>query len=79
VALGSIIFGRSAVFIFPRFTAGYLGRASMQPSLMTGFSDDVELGQIRRNQKESQVVMRVKTASQWDTLCCAGAERAALT
>jgi hypothetical protein len=61
VAFGSIILGSALFFIFPRFTAGYLGRASMQPSLMTGFSDDVELGQIGEIKKNSQVVMRVKT------------------
>src|SRR5437016_4633086 len=61
VALGSIILGGALFFIFPRFTAGYLGRASMQPSLMTGFSDDVELGQIGEIKKNAQVVMRVKT------------------
>jgi len=52
VALGSIILGGALFFIFPRFTAGYLGRASMQPSLMTGFSDDVELGQIGEIKKK---------------------------
>jgi protein-glutamine gamma-glutamyltransferase len=61
VALGSIILGSALFFIFPRFTAGYLGRASMQPSLMTGFSDNVELGQIGEIKKNSEVVMRVKT------------------
>src|SRR5467141_476837 len=61
VALGSIILGGALFFIFPRFTAGYLGRASMQPSLMTGFSDNIELGQIGEIKKNSEVVMRVKT------------------
>src|SRR6267143_798284 len=61
VALGSIVLGGALFFIFPRFTAGYLARASMQPSLMTGFGDDVELGQIGEIQKNSEVVMRVKT------------------
>jgi protein-glutamine gamma-glutamyltransferase len=61
VAVGSIILGGALFFIFPRFTAGYLGRASMQPSLMTGFSDDVELGQIGEIKRNSEVVMRVKT------------------
>ena len=61
VAFGSIILGGALFFIFPRFTAGYLGRASMQPSLMSGFSDDVELGQIGEIKKNSEVVMRVKT------------------
>jgi len=61
VAFGSIVLGGALFFIFPRFTAGYLGRASMQPSLMTGFSDDIELGQIGEIKKNSEVVMRVKT------------------
>ncbi len=61
VAAGSIVLGGALFFIFPRFTAGYLGRASMQPSLMSGFSDDVELGQIGEIKKNSEVVLRVKT------------------
>src|SRR5260370_4656590 len=61
VALGSIVLGGALFFIFPRFTAGYLARASMQPSLMTGFGDDVQLGQIGEIKKNSEVVMRVKT------------------
>jgi hypothetical protein len=61
VALGSIVLGGLLFFVFPRFTAGYLGRASMQPSLMTGFSNDIELGQIGEIKKNSEVVMRVKT------------------
>ena len=61
VALGSILLGGALFFIFPRFTAGYWGRASMRPSLMTGFSDDVELGQIGEIKKNPEVVMRVKT------------------
>jgi hypothetical protein len=61
VALGSIILGGVLFFVFPRFTAGYLGRAGMQPSLMTGFSNDIELGQIGEIKKNSEVVMRVKT------------------
>src|ERR1700726_2450765 len=61
VAVGSIVLGGVLFFVFPRFTAGYLGRASMQPSLMTGFSNDIELGQIGEIKKNSEVVMRVKT------------------
>src|SRR6266404_1633578 len=62
VAFGSILLGGALFFIFPRFTAGFWGRASMRPSLMTGFSDDVELGQIGEIKKNSEVVMRVKTS-----------------
>ncbi len=61
VAAGAMVIGGTLFFLFPRFSAGYLGRASMRPSLMTGFSDDVELGQIGEIKKNSAVVMRVKT------------------
>ena len=61
VALGATVIGMLLFFFFPRFTAGYLGRIGSQPSLMSGFSDDVELGQIGEIKKNSAVIMRVKT------------------
>src|SRR5260221_2766219 len=61
VAFGSIVLGGVLFFVFPRFTAGYLGRERMAASLMTGFSNDIELGQIGEIKKNSEVVMRVKT------------------
>ena len=61
VAVGAILLGGALFFFFPRFSAGYLGRTSMQPSLMTGFTDDIELGQIGEIKKNPTVVMRVKT------------------
>ena len=61
VAAGSIVVGGVLFFFFPRFTAGYLGRASFSPSLMTGFTENVELGQIGEIKKNSAVVMRVQT------------------
>ena len=61
VAAGSIVMGSVLFFFFPRFTAGYLGRASFNPSLMTGFTENVELGQIGEIKKNSAVVMRVQT------------------
>jgi protein-glutamine gamma-glutamyltransferase len=61
VALGSMVIGSALFFFFPRFSAGYLGRTSLQPTLMSGFSDDVELGQIGEIKKNSEVVMRVRT------------------
>jgi protein-glutamine gamma-glutamyltransferase len=63
VAAGAIVVGGTLFFFFPRFSAGYLGRNALQPSLMSGFSDDVELGQIGQIKKNSTVVMRVKTGS----------------
>ncbi|HET8923271.1 MAG TPA: transglutaminaseTgpA domain-containing protein [Candidatus Acidoferrum sp.] len=60
-ALGAIVLGAVFFFFFPRYTAGYLGRVSFNPSLMTGFTDNVELGQIGEIKKNSAVVMRVQT------------------
>jgi protein-glutamine gamma-glutamyltransferase len=59
VSVGAILLGGLFFFLFPRFSAGFLGRANLQPSLMTGFSEDVELGQIGEIKKNSTVVMRV--------------------
>ena len=61
VAAGSIVLGGVLFFFFPRFSAGYLGRASFSPSPMSGFSENVELGQIGEIKKNSAVVMRVQT------------------
>jgi hypothetical protein len=61
VAFGAMILGGALFFFFPRFSAGYWGRTSLQPTLMSGFSDDVELGQIGEIKKNSEVVMRVRT------------------
>ena len=61
VAVGAILLGGLFFFFFPRFSAGYLGRVSFSPSLMTGFTEDVELGQIGEIKKSSAVVMRVET------------------
>src|SRR5260370_35312267 len=51
-------------FFFHRFSAVYLGRASFNPSLMTGFTESVELGQIGEIKKNSAIVMRVQTGKQ---------------
>jgi protein-glutamine gamma-glutamyltransferase len=61
VALGAILIGGALFFFFPRVSAGYLGRTSFNPALMTGFTDDVELGQIGEIKKDSTIVMRVET------------------
>lgn len=61
VAVGTILLGGAFFFFFPRFNAGYLGRVSFSPSLMTGFTEDVGLGQIGEIKKSSAVVMRVET------------------
>ncbi len=64
VSAGSLLLGGVLFFFFPRFTAGYLGRASFSPSLMSGFTENVELGQIGEIKKNSTVVMRVQTGRQ---------------
>jgi hypothetical protein len=61
VAIGAILFGGALFFIFPRVSAGYLGRTSLNPPLGTGFSDDVELGQIGELKQNSEVMMRIET------------------
>jgi len=61
VAVGAILLGGAFFFFFPRFNAGYLGRVSFSPSLMTGFTEDVELGQIGEIKKSSALVMRIET------------------
>src|SRR5947208_4075699 len=61
VAIGSIVLGGVLFFFFPRFSAGYLGRASFSPSLMSGFTENVELGQIGEIKKNFAVVMSVQT------------------
>jgi transglutaminase-like putative cysteine protease len=60
VALGTIVLGSVIFFLLPRFTGGYFSSYSVRPTLMTGFSETVELGQIGEIKKSSAVVMRVK-------------------
>src|SRR5580698_7180962 len=54
VAIGTLAIGSVFFFAIPRFTSGYLSALSMQPSLMTGFSDNVTLGQIGQIKQSSQ-------------------------
>lgn len=61
VSLGAILLGGFFFLLLPRFNAGYFGRPNLRPSLMTGFTEDVELGQIGEIKKNSSVVMRVLT------------------
>ncbi|HJY85721.1 MAG TPA: DUF3488 and transglutaminase-like domain-containing protein [Candidatus Acidoferrales bacterium] len=60
VALSALVIGAGIFFLLPRFTAGYLPGLHLQPSLISGFTDDVELGQIGRIKKNPAVVMRVR-------------------
>jgi transglutaminase-like putative cysteine protease len=60
VAFGALVLGAVIFFILPRYTAGYLSGLNLQPTLISGFSDDVELGQIGIIKKDTAVVMRVR-------------------
>jgi hypothetical protein len=59
VALGTLAIGGVLFFMIPRFTAGYLSALNLQPALMTGFSDNVTLGDIGRIKQNTEVVMRI--------------------
>ena len=59
VAIGTLIIGTAFFFVIPRFTAGYLSAINIQPTLMTGFSDNVTLGAIGKIKKNPAVVMRI--------------------
>jgi protein-glutamine gamma-glutamyltransferase len=63
VSLGAVVIGSVLFFVFPRFSAGYFARTGLQPELMSGFTDNVELGQIGEIKKSSAVVMRVQTGA----------------
>src|SRR6201997_1947236 len=63
VSVGAILCGTVLFFLLPRVSAGYLGKASFNPTLLSGFSDQVELGQIGEIKKSSAVVLRVETGS----------------
>jgi len=60
IAVASLLAGTVIFFLIPRFNAGYLSGFNLQPSLISGFTDDVELGQIGEIKKSSAVVMRIK-------------------
>lgn len=62
VALVLAIFAGGAVlfFILPRWQARYLSSLAPRNDLVTGFSDDVRLGDIGEIKRSSQVVMHVQ-------------------
>lgn len=60
VTLGAIAIGSVLFFVFPRFSAGYFARSGVQPTLMSGFTENVVLGQIGEIKKNNTLVMRVQ-------------------
>jgi len=59
-AVSALLTGAVIFFLIPRFSVGYLGGYTLHPSLISGFSDNVELGQIGAIKKNPTVVMRVR-------------------
>jgi hypothetical protein len=59
IAFGSLAVGTIIFLLLPRFAGGYMSGLNLQPTLISGFSDDVELGEIGEIKKSSLVVMRV--------------------
>jgi transglutaminase-like putative cysteine protease len=59
VAVGALGIGGFLFFLIPRFTTGYLSALNLQPSLMTGFSDNISLGEIGKIKQSTAVVMRI--------------------
>jgi protein-glutamine gamma-glutamyltransferase len=60
IAAASLAMGGVIFFVIPRVHAGYLSGFNLQPSLISGFSDDVELGEIGQIKSSNAVVMRIK-------------------
>jgi transglutaminase-like putative cysteine protease len=59
LALGIFALATVLFFIIPRYRTGYLTKLSMQAQNITGFSETVNLGDIRRILRSPMVVMRV--------------------
>ncbi|MGC1188911.1 MAG: DUF3488 and transglutaminase-like domain-containing protein, partial [Candidatus Acidiferrales bacterium] len=60
LALGTLALGTAIFFLIPRVSAGYLSGYNLQPTLISGFTDDVELGEIGVIKKSSAIVMHIQ-------------------
>ncbi len=60
MAVGALLLGAALFFLIPRYRAGYLGGYTLQPQLISGFDDDVTLGQIGEIKKNTEVVLRAR-------------------
>lgn len=59
LALAIAVMATVLFFVIPRYRTGYLSGLEMEPQSLTGFSDQVNLGDIGRVKRSSVVVMRV--------------------
>ena len=60
MTLGALSTGAVIFVVLPRFPAGYLGGLNYNPTLISGFTDNVELGQIGEIKLHTAVVMRTR-------------------
>lgn len=60
IVVGIVIGAGGLFFLLPRFNAGYLSSFASQGELVTGFGDQVNLGQIGRIKQTDTVVMHVQ-------------------
>ena len=65
-----VVVGGAFFFMIPRVGTGYLERASVPPMMLSGFSDNVELGQIGQLKQSSAIVMHAQrvTGPAYDVL-----------
>jgi transglutaminase-like putative cysteine protease len=67
MTLGALTAGAAIFTVLPRFPAAYLGGISLNPTLISGFSDNVELGRIGEIKLHGAVVMRAKMDLEGDS------------
>jgi len=61
VAVATLVLAALFFFTLPRVTAGYMSSYGFQPEQISGFSDEVSLGEIGSIKQNPAVVMRVRT------------------
>lgn len=60
ITLGTLVLATGLFFFLPRFATGYLSAYAFQPTHISGFSDEVTLGDIGSILRNHAVVMRVR-------------------
>lgn len=60
IALGTLLLAGAFFFLLPRFTSGYLSSYAFQPEQISGFSEEVTLGEIGSIKRNPAVVMRLR-------------------
>jgi len=60
MTFGALLFGAAIFAVLPRFPVGYLSALNFNPTLISGFSDNVELGRIGEIKLHTAVVMRTR-------------------